>query len=213
MVGDFTGGAYPDILVTNSGSNDVTLLPGVGQGFFNDQNPRVYPVGSDPVTSFVGNFNGQPDLVTVNAASNDLTMISDFAGQDAVASTIASGGFDPTTAFDFSTGGGFEDLVVGNTGDGALALFEGGPQGLDLASIEVEPSLPDPTALAFSVTADGAVQFYVAAAGSEDAVLVSLSLSIELATATGTSGDSPVSPTTGTGTIGRHRFAFLARDR
>ena len=40
VVGNFTGGAYPDLLVTNSGSNDVTLLPGVGQGFFNDHEPH-----------------------------------------------------------------------------------------------------------------------------------------------------------------------------
>src|SRR5262249_50292679 len=56
VVGHFTAGPYPDILVTNSLSNDVTLLPGVGAGFFNDQNPRVYQVGTDPVTSFVGSF-------------------------------------------------------------------------------------------------------------------------------------------------------------
>ena len=83
VVGNFTGGPYPDLLVTNSESNDVTLLPGVGQGFFNDQDPRIYSVGTDPVTSFVGNFNGQPDLVTVNAGSNDLTVISGFEGSNA----------------------------------------------------------------------------------------------------------------------------------
>ena len=80
MVGNFTGGAFPDLLVTNSGSNDVTLLPGVGEGFFNDQDPRVYSVGTDPVASFVGNFDSNTDLVTVNAGSNDLTLISGFEG-------------------------------------------------------------------------------------------------------------------------------------
>ena len=49
---------FPDILVTNSGSNDVTLLPASVKAFFNDQNPRS-TVGPDPVTSFVGNFDGQ----------------------------------------------------------------------------------------------------------------------------------------------------------
>src|SRR5262249_13283722 len=37
LVGNFTGGLHPDLLVTNSGSNNVTLLPGVGGGFFNDR--------------------------------------------------------------------------------------------------------------------------------------------------------------------------------
>ena len=125
MVGKFTGGAYPDILVTNKGSNDVALLPGVGQGFFNDQDPRLYPVGAAPVASFVGNFDGQPDLVTVNADSNDLTVISGFEASDPVVSTVASGGVDPAAAFDFPAGSGFDDLVVGNEGDGAWRCSRG----------------------------------------------------------------------------------------
>src|SRR5262249_8316348 len=149
VVGNFSGGAYPDILVTNSGSNDVKLLPGRGQGFFNDTNPTPFTVGANPVASFVGNFDGQTDLVTGNAGSNDLTLISGFNGPDPVTTTIPSGGVDPTTAFAFSAGNGFDDLVVGNEGDGVLALFEGGPGGLGLTSAASEPNLPDPTALAF----------------------------------------------------------------
>ena len=40
VVGTFTGDGKPDILVSNSGSNNVMLLPGVGGGFFNDTNPH-----------------------------------------------------------------------------------------------------------------------------------------------------------------------------
>ena len=32
----------------NSGSNQVWLIPGVGGGFFNDQNPTIFPVGNQP---------------------------------------------------------------------------------------------------------------------------------------------------------------------
>jgi hypothetical protein len=184
VVGYFSGGAFPDLLVTNSGSNDVTLLPGVGQGFFNDQNPRVYSVGTDPVNSFVGNFNGQPDLVTVNAGSNDLTLIAGFEGASPIVTTIASGGADPTTAFAFASGSGFEDLVVGNGGDGVLALFEGGSDGLSLTSATTEPDLPSPTALVFAGVAGGEVQFYAATEGREAAALVALSLGGEIATVT-----------------------------
>jgi hypothetical protein len=182
IVGHFAGGTYPDLLVTNSQSNDVTLLPGVGAGFFNDQNPRIYSVGTDPVASFVGSFNGQTDLLTVNSGSNDLTIISGFEGPSPLVTTIASGGVDPTAAFEFGAAGGFEDLVVGNTGDGALALFEGGPEGLSLFSTAEEPNLPDPTALAFSALTGGEVQFYAATAGRESAELVALSLSFQLET-------------------------------
>ena len=73
-------------------------------------------------------IDGQTDLVTVDAGSNDLTVISGFEGPDAVFSTIASGGVDPDDGVQFGGGDGFEDLVVGNSGDGELALFEGGPR-------------------------------------------------------------------------------------
>ena len=180
VVGNFTGGVYPDILVSNSGSNNVALLPGVGQGFFNDQNPRTFAVGDNPGLVFVGNFDGRTDLVTVNAGSNDLTLISGFLGADAVTTPIYSGGTDPTAAFSFSAGSGFDDLVVGN-GDGVLALFEGSDQGLTLTSSEINPGLPSPSALVYAGLAGGDVQFYAASAGREAAVLVALSLGGEIA--------------------------------
>ncbi len=191
VVGHFSGSPYLDLLVTNSQSNDVALLHGVGQGFFNDQDPRLYPVGSDPGPTFITNAAGQsggPVLVTVNARSNDLTVISGFEGNAPVISTLDSGGVDPTTAFAFDAGNGFDDLVVGNTGDGELALFEGGDEGLSLVSVESEPDLPDPTALAFSVLTGGTVEFYAATAGRESADLVAFSLATEIETGTATSG-------------------------
>ena len=181
VVGNFTGGANPDILVTNSGSNNVVLLPGVGDGFFNDTNPQTFAVGTNPGPLFVGNFDGKPDLVTVNAGSNDLTLISDFLGADPVTSTIASGGIDPVTAFSFSSGTGFDNLVVGNSGDGVLALFEGSEEGLTLTSSETNPDLPSPSALVFAGVAGGQVQFYAATEGREAAALVALSLGGEIA--------------------------------
>ena len=73
-------GGPSSLAVSLSGSNQVWLIPGVGGGFFNDQNPTIFSVGSQPGPLFVGNFTrpGQLDLVTVNAGSNDLTLISDF---------------------------------------------------------------------------------------------------------------------------------------
>ncbi len=190
VVGDFNGDDIPDILVTNKESNDVELLPGIGQGFFKDTSPTTFSVGAGPVTSVVGNFNGQPGLLTVNAGSNDLTLISGFDGPAPTTTTIASGGVDPETAFAFDSGAGFDDLVVGNAGDGELALFQGGPDGLSLLSDTSNPNLPDPTALAFSALTGGNVQFYAATAGRESAELVALSLSVGPSTV----APSPVPP-------------------
>ena len=122
VVEDVTGDGIPDLLVSDSESNNVLLLPGVGGGFFNDQNPTIFPVGNQPGPLFVGNFDGKPDLVTVNAGSNNLTLISDFIGLDPVTTTISSGGLDPVAAFEFSSGSGFDNLVVANNGDGHLCI-------------------------------------------------------------------------------------------
>jgi hypothetical protein len=191
VVGHFTGSSNPDILVSNSGSNNVALLPGVGGGFFNDTNPQTFAVGTNPGPIFTGNFDGKADLVTVNAGSNDLTLISDFMLPDAVTETISSGGTDPVTAFSFSAGSGFDNLVVGNGGDGVLALFEGSDQGLSLSSTETNPDLPSPSALVYAGLAGGQVQFYGASEGREAAALVALSLGGEIAPAL-----APVAPAT-----------------
>ena len=80
VVQDVNGDNIPDVFVSNSQSNNVMLLPGVGGGFFNDQNPTVFPVGNSPGPIFFGNFDGRPGLLTVNSGSNDLTLITDFTG-------------------------------------------------------------------------------------------------------------------------------------
>ena len=64
--------------------------------------------------------------MTVNAGSNDLTLISDFTGPDPVTSTIASGGLGPGDGLRFSSGSGFDNLVVGNNGDGVAGPVRGG---------------------------------------------------------------------------------------
>ena len=42
-----TGGPA-SLAVSVSGSNQVWLIPGVGGGFFNDQNPTIFSVGNSP---------------------------------------------------------------------------------------------------------------------------------------------------------------------
>ena len=91
-----TGGPA-SLAVSASGSNQVWLIPGVGGGFFNDQNPTIFDVGNSPGPIFFGNFNGSPGLLTVNSGSNDLTLITDFTGSS-LSRTFDSGGLDPVAA-------------------------------------------------------------------------------------------------------------------
>ena len=95
-------GGPSSLAVSLSGSNQVWLIPGVGGGFFNDQNPTIFSVGNQPGPLFVGNFDGKPDLVTLNFRSNNVTVISDPMGSDPVTRTISSGGLGPVAAIEFS---------------------------------------------------------------------------------------------------------------
>jgi hypothetical protein len=65
-------------------------------------------------------------------------------------------------AFAFDSGSGFDGLVVANNGNGTLALFEGGEEGLSLMSTASDPELPSPTALVYAGIDGSQVQFYAA---------------------------------------------------
>jgi hypothetical protein len=169
-VRDLTGNGIPDIVVANSQSNNLYVLPGVGHGFFNDQHPLVFQTGLDPQQVLVGDFtgDGRLDLVSVNAGSSDLTFFPDLGP----GRSIASGGETPVAAVsgDF-TGNGTTDLLVANNSDGAVTLLLGGPDGLSPAETFDRADVPHPTDLA--VVSTGEVQeVYVAEEGRESAVLL-----------------------------------------
>ncbi len=68
--GDFNGDGVQDLAVANSGSNNVSVLLGNGDGSF--QAARNFAVGNTPVSVAVGDFNGDGvlDLAAANAGSD-----------------------------------------------------------------------------------------------------------------------------------------------
>jgi hypothetical protein len=169
-VADVTGHGIPDIVVANSQSNNVYVLPGVGNGFFNDQHPLVLNTGVNPRQVLVGDFtgDGQLELVSINTGSNDLTFFRDFgAGR-----SIASGGDRPLAAVagDFNHDG-ITDLLVVNNGDGREALLLGGVDGLTLTQTFSRSDVPHPTAIALAASAEGE-DVYVVDDSRESAVLL-----------------------------------------
>lgn len=136
----------PDLLVTNRDANTATILPGVGNGFFNDLNPLVQTVsGAGPVDSLAL----ADGFVTINFQSNDLSFF--LGGEETL---ISSGGTGPIAGItaDFNLDG-FEDLAVANSGDGAISLFLGSLSGLAFDHSFFNPDLAHPTDLA--VSSDG----------------------------------------------------------
>jgi FG-GAP-like repeat/Bacterial pre-peptidase C-terminal domain len=162
----------PSLLVTNSGSNNVFILPALGGGFFNDANPTIFNTGATPQAAIVGSFFGGAglDLVTLNYSSNTLTVYRDFdpnSRQD-----IGSGGVGPITAIagDFAQNGGVE-LVVGNNVNGALAIFAGTADGLVESDAIFNENLQHPVALA--LTGEGQELRLLAAEEGDEVVRVS----------------------------------------
>ena len=145
VVVNIPGDDFPDLLVNDSGSNDVRLLPGVGSGFFIDSGPQVktFPLspGSDPVQVIVGTFlpNQGPEILTVNRGANDVTVISGFTGLTPVFDTFPTGGIEPVTAFAVEfPGQALESLVVANEGNGLITLLGGRRDGLEVEGVAVD---------------------------------------------------------------------------
>jgi hypothetical protein len=165
-VQDVNGDGIPDILAVNSQSNSVALLPGVGNGFFNDRNPTLFATGADPVQALVGHFGGGsgPDLLTINAGSNDLTFFSNLGAGH----SIASGGLRPLAGIegDFSQNG-FTDVIVANNGDGVFSALLGGPDGPHLAGTLFSADVLHPTDLALADLSNGILSIFATQEGVE----------------------------------------------
>jgi hypothetical protein len=178
-VADVTGSGVQDLLVTNSGSNSVWLLPGLGNGFFNDQNPMIIPVGPDPTGLYVANFTSGPGLevATLDSGSNQITLISGLASGSPQIESISSGGIDPTAGFMVpASGSGLASLVVSNNADGNIVLFEGGANGLTLMSTLSPSALPNPSAMALASITGSNLEFYATNEGENSAVLLGFQL-------------------------------------
>ena len=152
------------------------------------------PASGNQGASFVGDFDGQTDLISVNANSNNLTIISGYDGPNPVITTMPSGGVDPELAFTFHTDNGFDNLAVGNTGNGVLAIFAGTPTGLELQSQMAMRELRHASALEFLGASADSLSFYVVPKSNFGGVVEALSLSAS-------GGFFSNHLTTGTGTL------------
>ena len=78
---DLNGDGIPDLIVANSGSNNVLVYPGLGNGQFGPElnGGNGFFTGTDPVGITVANLNGRPDLVIANEGSNDVSILLNVA--------------------------------------------------------------------------------------------------------------------------------------
>ena len=129
LYGNFNRDAIPDILVSDAGSRDLRLLPGVGNGFYNDSAASVFPLAEIPGAIFAGPFEGGSslDIVALDPGTSNVTLISGILTGTPVTEIFSSGGFDPVAALAVLGSSGFLDLVVVNNGDGSVAYCTAAP--------------------------------------------------------------------------------------
>ena len=131
LLHDMNGDGIPDLVVANSGGNNVLVYPGLGNGQFGPpiNGTAGFPVGTDPTGLTVAELNGQPDLLVADTGSNDVSVL---LGQGSGSSwTMVTGPRVQTDAGPVAVavgnllGGTQTDLAVANRGADNVQVFPG----------------------------------------------------------------------------------------
>jgi acetyl esterase/lipase len=125
-VADFNGDRLPDVAVANSGTGNVSIFLGNGEG-------TVRPVGNVAVgatPSFLttGDFNGDrvTDLAVANTGSNNVSiLLGNGGGGFGLAGNFAVGVRPVSIAVGDLSGDGNLDLAVANSGANTVSILRG----------------------------------------------------------------------------------------
>ena len=133
-IGDFKQCCNPDLAVTNSGSDTVSILLGNGGGSFDFfGKAKNYAVGDKPSSIAIGDFNrdGKRDLAVTNSGSGTVSILwGSGTGQFFRAATDFAVGADPESVAvgDFN-GDGNPDLAVANRAPATVSILLGNGAG------------------------------------------------------------------------------------
>jgi hypothetical protein len=151
----------PDLIVADNGMGTVRVLPGVGNGFFNDTNPVTLNLGA-PIVDMSGNF----------ALLNDGRVV----GFNLAAGTVTPIFTDPRGATSLETvnlpGLAFPALFTGNADGTVSALLSADGTSYFEAAARSSVALEDPGAISVQTSASGGVEVYVTDRNSDGLVVL-----------------------------------------
>ncbi len=130
-VGDFNGDSIPDLVVANEGTNTISILQGAGDGMFTLVAGGAFPVGLEPVSLAVADFNSdnKPDVAIANYASGNVTVLlgdGNFGFTPALGSPYPAGSLPRSLAVGDFNADGKPDLAVANEGSNDVTVLLNG---------------------------------------------------------------------------------------
>jgi uncharacterized protein (TIGR03437 family) len=124
-IGNFTGGGKPDLVVANQGSSTLSVLRGLGNGFF--QSLPSLKTGVSPRAVVAGDFNrdGKTDLAVADFASNSVSiLLGNRNGTFRLVTSLSAAGPSSIVVADFN-GDGIPDLAVAESNSNIVSIFRG----------------------------------------------------------------------------------------
>jgi hypothetical protein len=130
VVADLDGNAVPDLVTVNSGSDDVSVLLGNGDGTF--QAAVSFAAGDNPQSVVVAHVDedSAPDLVTANAWSDDVSVLLGNGDGTFQAAAIFEAGVSPrSVVLGDLDDDSILDLVTANFGSADVSVLLGNGDG------------------------------------------------------------------------------------
>ena len=166
-IGDVNGDGKPDLVVSNYGSNSVSVLLGNGDGTFQQQ--TTYATGDNPRGIAIADVNGdgKPDVLVANLTANTVSvLLGNGDGTFQQQTTDRTGGFPVSIATGDLNGDGKPDLVVANALSGTVSALLGNGDGtFQQQATYATGSGPNSVAIG-DVNGDGKLDLVVANANS-----------------------------------------------
>jgi hypothetical protein len=182
-VGDFNGDGKPDLAVTNSGANGVSV-------FLNGENGlsavAASPATGDSPTSIAAadfNGDGKLDLAVANSGSNNVTiLLGNGDGTFTAAASPVTGTAPNSLAVGDFNGDGVPDLAVANGGSSNVTILLGNGDGTFTAAASPAANTGSTSVTAADFNGDGKDDLVVT--NSRDSSATALLAETDLAIAT-----------------------------
>jgi hypothetical protein len=184
VVADLNGDGKLDIATVNATTSDVSIILGNGNGTFNAPPPPLRYYAGNPVSTAIGDLNGdgKADLVIADNFSNNVAvLLGNGNGTFGTQQTFTAGTSPAAVVLADVNGDGKRDIITANNGSNDVSVLLGTGTGTFGAQQRfVVGTSPIFVAVA-DLNADGKLDIVTANSGSND-------VSVLLGTGTGTFG-------------------------